>query len=171
MDKEHMNAERQNQSQNLNQPQDAPDIALPPAIYPTVAISASYFLNRFLPLPSPTETSFASVGSVFFVIAIVLLAWSLRSLRKFKTTTLPHRAATYLVSTGPYGFSRNPTYLAFLLLLLASALTTGNLWMLASVPLVMVLLTRYAVQPEEQNLEKIFADDYKHYASKVRRWL
>lgn len=105
------------------------------------------------------------------MLGVLLIGWSLVWLRKFKTTALPHQPAKYLISTGPYGFSRNPIYLAFLLLTLASAVATGNLWTLMTLPLVMALLSIFAVNPEEIHLQNTFPDDYKDYTDRVRRWL
>ena len=152
-------------------PENGPDIPFPPAIYPALAIGAGYFLQRFIPLPQPAHTSFIITGSVFFVVGIVLIGWSLSTLRKFETTALPHQPAKFLVSSGPYRFSRNPIYLAFLLLTLASAVATGNLWTLLALPIGMVLLSIYAIRPEEIHLQKTFGEDYKDYAHRVRRWL
>ena len=150
---------------------DAPKIPFPPAIYPVSSIAGGYFLQRFIPLPQPSDTSFTIIGSVIFVISILLLVWSITTLRKFKTTTMPHHPAKYLVTTGPYRFSRNPIYLAFLLLTLASALATGNLWILLSLPVVMLTLAIYAVHPEESHLKQTFGDSYIEYSRKVRRWI
>ena len=149
----------------------APNIPCPPAIYPALAIGLGYFLQRFVPLPQPAHDSFHFSGFVFFGAGVLLLGWSLRSLQKFKTTALPHRAASHLVSSGPYRFSRNPIYLAFLLLVMASALTTGNLWILISVPAVMVLLSIYVIHPEEVHLRLAFGEKFAAYSFKVRRWL
>lgn len=148
-----------------------PDIPLPPAIYPVLAISSGYFLQRFAPLPQPAHASFLIVGSVFFVVGIVLIGWSIITLRKFNTTILPHQPAKHLISTGPFRFSRNPIYLAFLLLALASAVSTGNLWTLLMLPIIMMLLSCYAIRPEEIHLQLTFADDYEVYFREVRRWL
>jgi protein-S-isoprenylcysteine O-methyltransferase Ste14 len=178
MTKEHMSKQGMNDPQINKQqisdpqlPENGPDIPFPPAIYPALAIGASYFLQRFIALPQPVHPSFTIAGWVFFVVGIVLIGWSLSTLRKFKTTALPHQPAKFLISTGPYRFSRNPIYLAFILLTLASAVATGNLWTLLTLPFVMVLLSIYAIRPEEKHLQITFLDDYKEYARRVRRWL
>lgn len=168
MNEEHLSKQDIN-GQQL--PDNGPDIPFPPAIYPALAIGAGYFLQGFIPLPRPTHTSFTILGSVLFVLGVLLIGWSLVWLQKFKTTALPHQPAKCLVSSGPYGFSRNPVYLAFLLLTLASAVATGNLWTLMMLPIVMALLSIYAVNPEEIHLQNTFPDDYKDYTHRVRRWL
>ena len=149
----------------------APKIPFPPAIYPALSIGGGYFLQRFIPLLQPSHTSFTTTGWVIFVSGMLLLVWSITTLRKFKTTTMPHHPAKYLVTTGPYRFSRNPIYLAFLLLTLASALATGNLWILLSLPVVMWALAIYAIHPEESHLKQTFEDSYIEYSRKVRRWV
>ncbi len=152
-------------------PINAPQIPFPPAIYPALAIGAGYFLQQFVHLQPPAHRSFMSIGWVSFVISILLIIWSLATLKNAGTTALPHRATKQLVTTGPYRFSRNPVYLAFLLLTLASALTAGNLWILLSLPVVMALLTAHAVGPEEKHLQEVFDKHYDDYCRTVRRWL
>lgn len=151
--------------------QDDPLVPFPPAVYPALGIVSGYFLQRLLPLPQPTHNSFEISGWVIFSISILLIIWSLTTLRKFKTTAMPHRSAKHLVTVGPYRFSRNPVYLAFILLTLASALATGNLWILLSLPVISMLLATYAIVPEEKHLQKMAGDSYAEYSRKVRRWL
>lgn len=151
--------------------EDRPRGPVPPALYPAAGIVVGYFLQRFLPLPQPTSTTFTITAWVLFGLALVLLLWSLSTLRKFNTTVLPHRASHHLVTSGPFRLSRNPIYLGFLLLVLASGLATGNIWTLLTTPLIMWLLSRYAIGPEEHHLRTVFADDYRDYAAKVRRWI
>lgn len=148
-----------------------PDVGLPPALYPALAIGGAYLLQQYLPLPRPTLALYANSAWVVFGLSLGLIFWSLLSLRKFRTTAIPHHASTCLVTSGPYRRSRNPIYLGFLLLMLASGLGTGNMWAVLFMPLVMILLTRYAIIPEEHYLQNRFGENYQTYCRSVRRWL
>ncbi|RLA45498.1 MAG: isoprenylcysteine carboxylmethyltransferase family protein [Gammaproteobacteria bacterium] len=171
-EKAHENTQEKAQGNSQENPQqDAPQVPFPPAVYPALAIVGGYFLQRLLPLPQPTHTSFEVTGWVIFSVGILLIIWSLSTLRKFQTTAMPHHSAKHLVTVGPYRFSRNPVYLAFILLTLASALATGNLWILLSLPVISILLATYAIVPEERHLQQMAGDRYTEYSRKVRRWL
>ena len=147
-----------------------PDVGMPPALYPALAIGGAYFLQQYVPLPQPSLAVYTNSAWVVFALSLGLIVWALRSLRQFKTTAIPHQASTCLVTSGPYGRSRNPIYLGFLLLMLASGLGTGNMWVLLFMPVVMILLTRYAIVPEERFLHDRFGNDYETYRRSVRRW-
>lgn len=160
--------ESQQQAPSTRPP--GPEVGVPPALYPALAIGAAYFLQQYVPLPRPTLAVYANTAWVVFVLGLGLIFWSLLSLRKFRTTAIPHQPSTCLVTTGPYRRSRNPVYLGFLLLMLASGLGAGNMWILLFLPIVMTLLTRGAIIPEEQYLLHRFTEDYENYKRSVRRW-
>ena len=90
-----------------------------------------------------------------------------------KTTVHPWSPdeTTVLVTQGVFRLSRNPMYLALLLLLLAYCLYQPT-WVS---PFILILvswyLTRFQILPEERVLSEKFGDQYQHYASSVRRWL
>ena len=150
---------------------DGPEITFPPAFYPLSGIGAGFFIQRLVPLPVGTHTVFETSSWLSFGISILLITWSLLTLKKFHTTAMPHLAAQQLITTGPYRFSRNPVYLAFLLLVLASALATGNVWIVLTLPIIMLLLIKRAIEPEEAHLRDRFGAQYELYKQKVRRWL
>ena len=150
---------------------DGPQVATPPALYPALGIGIAYFLQLYLPLYLPGSIALKAAAWCVFVLALLLIGWALTTLRKFKTTTLAYQASRYLVTTGPYRFSKNPMYLGFILLMVASALATANAWILLSIAPTLWLLSVYTIGPEEDFLRKQFGSSYQNYSVKVRRWL
>ena len=71
---------------------------------------------------------------------------------------------------GPYGLSRNPMYVAELLLWLGWSVFYGSLAVLGGC-LVLAAMMRVIVQREERDLEARFGDAYRHYKTGVPRWL
>ena len=59
-----------------------------------------------------------------------------------------------IVRTGPYGFSRNPIYLAFSLLQLGIAIWVNSLWLLATLVGAVALIHCIVIPREEQCLER-----------------
>ncbi len=84
---------------------------------------------------------------------------------------LPHRAATTLVTTGPFRWSRNPIYLAFALLHLACGLALGSPGMLILLIPVFYVMDRHVIAAEEAFHAQQFADQWPDYRRRVRRWL
>ena len=76
-----------------------------------------------------------------------------------------------LVTTGPFGFVRNPLYIGNALIWVGFALTSRLVW---AAPLVGVLLIaeyHEIVRWEERLLESRFGDAYRDYAASVPRWI
>src|SRR5688500_2525302 len=51
------------------------------------------------------------LGAALVVAGLVLDLWTMAPMWRSKPNILPHRAATALVTHGPFAFSRNPIYL------------------------------------------------------------
>jgi protein-S-isoprenylcysteine O-methyltransferase Ste14 len=70
-----------------------------------------------------------------------------------------------------YGISRNPVYLAMMLLIMGIALS-ANSWLMvvATLPAGSVLCLA-VIKPEEHFLEQRFGSTYGAYRTTVRRWL
>ena len=69
------------------------------------------------------------------------------------------------------GYSRNPMYLGFLLLLLALACYLMNVAAMALLPLFVLYMNRFQIAPEERFLLQKFGAEYQAYCERVRRWL
>lgn len=143
-------------------------------IPPPVIVGAGGLLNWFA---TPWATDLFSppwllIAALIFVSGVFGVAGVLGCLR-CKTTVHPWSPdeTSVLVTQGVFRLSRNPMYLALLLLLLAYYLYQPT-WFS---PLVFVVvtwyLTRFQILPEERILSEKFGDQYAQYASSVRRWL
>lgn len=73
----------------------------------------------------------------------------------------------YLVTTGPYAYTRNPMVFGFLSILLAVAFYTGSVSGLILVPLIALLTAAYLRAFEEPYLEKRFGAEYLDYRTKA----
>lgn len=129
-----------------------------------------FAINHFLSLP----VSFAGsrlLGAVLIVTALLIDGYAMRTLYRARTTILPHRKSSYLVTEGPFKLSRNPIYLANLILMCGIGLFFQNGWLL---PLAVVngVLTHFlAIQREERHLLALFGYKYECYVKTVRRWI
>ena len=110
---------------------------------------------------------------VLLVVGVALMVGAAGSFFRVKTTINPMRPAqtTSLVTTGLFGFSRNPIYLGDLLLLIALFFWLGNVINIIFLPLFVWLINRFQIEPEERALSQLFGDTYRDYCKKVRRWV
>lgn len=145
----------------------------PPVTY-LIGIAAAVGLNALAPLPwigQPMSDLLFAIGCLLVVGAIIIQVSSVATMRKFKTTTLPTKAADHLVTSGPFGFSRNPIYLALTLLLLGIGLITGIVWFIPAALIAAFIVRKMAIEPEEKHLAQRFGKKYHDYAKRVRRWI
>ncbi len=148
-----------------------PQVRMPPPLIHLGGLLVGYGLDqvsgwRFAPVPwlDGLALGLALVG-------LILSAWTLGTLHRHRTTVLPHRAARTLVTTGPFGWSRNPIYLAFTLLHLACGLALGSPGMLLMLVPVFLVMDRHVIAAEEAFHAQAFAEQWPAYRQRVRRWL
>ncbi|MEM8626874.1 MAG: isoprenylcysteine carboxylmethyltransferase family protein [Pseudomonadota bacterium] len=111
------------------------------------------------------------VGWACIVAALAIDVWCLWTFRRHRTTVLPHGTASALITTGPFAHSRNPIYAAHTLLLVGVGLLWPSAWLLALVPLKVILVRQLAILPEEAHLQARFGHAWEAYAARVRRWV
>lgn len=110
----------------------------------------------------------AAIGmaGIIWVVAVML----------FRVPQLPPKVevgltAQVLITTGPFAWSRNPIYVAGLILWLGWTVFYGSLAVLIGI-MVGLLLARFVIVPyEERSLEARFGEGYLQYKRTVRRWV
>jgi protein-S-isoprenylcysteine O-methyltransferase Ste14 len=144
-----------------------------PPLLLVAAIIASVGLSRLFPLswPGVDDAPARIVGLGIGALGVVLIVASIITLRRHETTVLPDKAATALVTTGPYRFFRNPIYLGDVMMLFGLAELTKNVWFVIAAGLFAVLVTLLQILPEERHLEARFGDAYLNYKQRARRWI
>ena len=101
---------------------------------------------------------------------ILIFLVALRALRKAGTSPSPYVVPTALVTTGPYRRSRNPVYLAYIWLYLGLGCWINTWWTLILLPVLILIMNRRVLAPEEAVLEDTFGDTYRRYRATTRRW-
>jgi protein-S-isoprenylcysteine O-methyltransferase Ste14 len=94
-----------------------------------------------------------------------------RVMRRAGTTVRPDRGTDHLVTDGPFSFTRNPLYLAGIILILGIGLVSGVGWYLVFAILAAFAVQRLAIEREEKHLQARFGKSYLDYAERVRRWI
>ncbi len=111
------------------------------------------------------------IGAALITIAGLLSISALGSMRKRKTPFDPSRPTTNIVREGAFRFSRNPLYLALVLLQGGAAFLFLSIWLFMGLPILFILLQLLAIGPEETYLTRKFGREYLDYKASVRRWI
>jgi protein-S-isoprenylcysteine O-methyltransferase Ste14 len=148
-------------------------IPWPPLLY-GAAVLAALLLHLIAPLPWVTgavSVAALMLGILLVAIAVAVELATALTFRRHKTTILPHRPASALITTGPFALSRNPIYTANTMLLAGAGLIFGIAWLLPAAALAAILTHHLAVLREEKHLEAKFGNAWTAYARKTPRWL
>lgn len=148
-----------------------PRVLIPPPVLYAVAIGVGLWLERPLPWPLPGGALRFWAGALLITLAVVLFGWCARELRAHKTTINPHRAASSLVDSGPFRFSRNPIYVSLTVLLIGVGLLAASTWVPLMLVWVLPVMQHWVIAREEEHLRWRFGQEYGQYCAQVRRWL
>jgi len=147
-------------------------VTRPPVLFFACLILGA-LLQYLWPL-SIANYSFATgmvAGSIALFLAAALASWGIWKMKRHCTPIEPGRTPVRLVTTGPFRFSRNPLYLALLLVHSAFAIMSNSLWLALGTGVLLVLLDRLVVVREEATIQNAFGTEYSNYVARVRRWL
>ncbi len=133
-------------------------------------ITCSYYL---LPTLNYSFKYSNTLSLVILVMAVFIVGIAIINFKQSKTTVNPTKPeqASKVVNTGIYHYSRNPMYLAMLLVLLAFCLYFENVVGFFTLPLFVWYIGKFQIIPEEKILTALFGKPYDEYVKSVRRWL
>lgn len=111
-------------------------------------------------------TALGGLGLIFAVAGMI-------AFRIAMTTINPMRpgAASVLVTSGAYRFSRNPMYIGLLLTLGGWAVFLSHSLAWLFLPAFVAYMNRFQISPEEEALSSKFGQEFAAYKQSVRRWL
>jgi protein-S-isoprenylcysteine O-methyltransferase Ste14 len=133
-----------------------------------VAVRPDWLARRAL-WTDPTG-GLAAIGAVLMVVGLALMVTAQLELGASWRIGIEEGARPGLVTGGLYRYSRNPIFLAFLLMMLGYAL-------LIPTPLSLALLVgtyagiRRQISFEEEYLERTYGEAYRDYARRVGRFV
>jgi protein-S-isoprenylcysteine O-methyltransferase Ste14 len=145
----------------------------PPIIF-AGTIVAALILHFAYPLAAvlPWGGAVRFVGAAAMLVGVVVDVAAMREMHRNRANIQPHRAATALVTTGPFALSRNPIYLANTVLIAGAGLAFGNAWLvLLAAAAVVPLISMLAIRREEAHLAAQFGDAWAAYMKRTPRWL
>jgi protein-S-isoprenylcysteine O-methyltransferase Ste14 len=163
-------------------PRDAPQVWVHPPVLFIILVLLGYGLDSLLPLsleprnwpwesqwPGGDDDIVFAVGCILIGLALIYVSDAVRRFLKARTSVPTFRPATALVTDGVYRYTRNPMYVAMILLYAAIGLLLKSLWYFVLLAPLIVVLRYGVVAKEEAYLEAKFGDDYRSYKERVKR--
>src|SRR5215467_8157277 len=144
-----------------NAAQDVANLGLvrPPLVY-LISLAAGALIQIAAPLPFLPGALAVPLGAPLVILAIALFSYSVAKFRAAGTPVPARKPTTVIVRTGPYGFSRNPIYLAFSVFQLGIAIWVNSVWLLATLVGAVGLIHYVVIPRAEQYLERKFGAQY-----------
>ena len=138
-----------------------------------ITAAAMYGVSKMVP-----ALTFSLNGSTALAVGLGVMGLSLgvmgvTQFRIAQTTPNPQalEKVSSLVTSGIYRYSRNPMYLGLVLILLGWAFYLSHFLAFVLLPVFILYMTRFQIQPEEQMMARKFGKTYQAYLNKVRRWI
>ncbi len=149
------------------------ELKLPPPLVVIGCGALMWYLTRIAPSLSVSIPGQSAGITVLLLGALAIGMAGVLALRRARTTILPHHPerASALVTKGVYRYSRNPMYLAMLLVLTAWALHLANAAALVAISAFVGWMNRFQIAPEERALRTCFGTAFVDYERAVRRWI
>lgn len=148
-------------------------LKVPPVAQVIITAAAMYGVSKVLPA---LKFSFSGSTTLAVGLGVIGLSSGIMGVTQFKKAqTTPNPQAlekvSSLVTSGVYRYSRNPMYVGLVLILLGWALYLSHFLAFVLLPIFIVYMTRFQIQPEEQMMARKFGEHYQAYLKKVRRWI
>ena len=127
--------------------------------------------DRLLGIASFQSLFALVLGSALLAVGFLLRVWATYHFYCRQMNVIVLSAQTYLITDGPYRFSRNPLYLGGnVFIFLGASLVLGTL---GGIVLTVIHwpLMGLMVRREERQLEAAFGDQWRQYRERVRRWI
>lgn len=149
------------------------EIRIPPPLVVLASGALGWALMQLTPGLSVVFTGQAALGLLVAALGVAIAAAGILAFQKARTTVSPidPGAASSLVVTGIYNYTRNPMYLGMAVMLLGWTLILGHPGGLAGLALFVAYIGRFQIQPEERALQTLFGDAFTAYRARVRRWI
>jgi len=146
---------------------------IPPPLVLMVVGALMWITARYTPHVD-LDGAARQVGTLGFgAVGAIFLLGGFLAFRRARTTIDPVNldAASTVVTTGIFRFSRNPMYVGFATLLVAWSIHLAAPWTLLGPLAFVIYIQRFQILPEERVMQAKFGAPYEAYRARVRRWL
>ncbi len=153
---------------------DLPDhagVAFHPPLLLAGALILGFVARWIAPLRFLPWAVSVPLGPLVVIVSFAWFFWAVGTMRAAGASIPTSEPTEAIVMRGPYGVSRNPIYVAMLILQLGVGIWTDTVWFLVFAGISALLLWWGVISREERYLERKFGAQYLTYQARVRRWL
>jgi len=149
------------------------ELRVPPDVVWIAVAALMWLVSTLTPGLSVPGFVRAALAASLFAVGIALIVAARVALDRANTTWLPStpERTISLVTSGVFGYSRNPTYLGMWLVLMGWSAILADPVALVVTVLFVLYINRFQVVPEERVLTELIGVQYLDYRRRVRRWL
>jgi protein-S-isoprenylcysteine O-methyltransferase Ste14 len=146
---------------------------VPPPIVALLIGTVMWAVERLSPLPEGGSPSRLAISGGLACLGVLFVMLGMLAFRRAKTTINPVNigAASSIVTSGIYRYTRNPMYVGLALMLAGWAVHIAVSFVLMGPVVFILFITRFQIIPEERVLTSKFGGEYRKYQQRVRRWL
>ena len=157
----------------MTEPDHPPVVVRPPILFGGALVLA-FLLEALAPLGPGLGGGTGRAVAVGLSIAVLggaILALAANRFNQAGTNLPTWEPTLALVVDGPYRFSRNPIYIALLLIYFGLATALTSVWAILFLPALVAIVHYGIVLREETYLTNKFGTAYTSYQARVPRWL
>lgn len=157
--------------EDLDTYRDSPDVVARPPRIVLAFLGAGFLFDRFMSAPFLYEPVQYLGGAGLLIGGIALMVAAMRRFRTSGTAVETWQASTAIVAEGPYAGTRNPIYVAMLMIYTGIGVIANAPAVVALLPVLFAVLHFWVVRREEDYLECKFGEPYLLYKQAVSRWV
>lgn len=145
--------------------------SMPPPLPCLLGVLGGWACDWIWPWPIASYPLALAAGALLIAMVVALSFASAKAFKHHNTPADPARETTAVIDTGPFRYSRNPAYLAAVLLQAGIGCWLNTVWILIAVLPALIAIHYIVVIREEHYLEARFGAEYLDYKIRVRRWI
>jgi len=154
----------------MNEEKDKAGVIAPPPVIYLIAVLIGIMTDYFFPFSFMPESFQLPIGLLIILPSVTLAALSFREFKKAETNVDPYKPSTAIITSGPFRYTRNPLYVTLSFVIIGLGIWLDNIWIIAMLVPVLILMHYGVIKKEEQYLTKKFGDKYLKYKETVPRW-
>ena len=111
------------------------------------------------------------IGIILILVSLIIFYISIKQFNKHSEDPIPTSPSNLIIINGIYSYTRNPMYLALLLMQIGIGMLLSVIHIVMFTVLTYLILKYFVIFPEEKYLEDKFGDIYVRYKKSVNRWI
>jgi protein-S-isoprenylcysteine O-methyltransferase Ste14 len=132
------------------------------------AVALAFVFRAHVP-SARVPAALRAVGLVVMWCGLVVRAWAVITLGRAFRTTVEVDTDQPVITSGPYGYVRHPSYTGLLLIIAGTGLAVGNWLGVAACLLLPLPALVLRIRVEEGELVRVLGEPYRSYQARTKR--